>query len=177
MTKQITIDGKDYYNHPFISNYLANKDGDIYSLISKKILSKNRTNGNGYLIFSFYDSVNLKRKNYYQHRFIWEVFNGIIPKFMEVDHLLNVRNDNSIKNLQLLTPKQNIQKSHNKSVISTNIETGEEKIFNSLKAASKELNINISYISRICKNKNKTSTSKKDGCKYTFKYNKVERKD
>ena len=168
MTKQITINGKDYYNHPFISNYLANKDGDIYSLISKKILSKNRTNGNGYLIFSFYDS--LKKKNYYHHRFVWEVFNGIIPKDKQIDHILNLKSDNSIKNLQLLTPKQNIQKSHNRSVVSTNIETGEEKIFNSLKEASEELNINISYISRICKNKNKTAKSKKNGCKYTFKY-------
>ena len=84
--------------------------------------------------------------------------------------MLNCKSDNSIKNLQLLSPKQNIQKSHNKSVISTNIKTGEEKIFNSLKAASEELNIFSTNISQICKNKNKTSTSKKDGCKYTFKY-------
>ena len=167
----ITIDGKDYYKHPFIFNYLGNKDGDIYSLISKKILSKNRNNGNGYLIFSFYDSVNLKRKNYYHHRFIWEVFNGIIPKYMQVDHYYPLKSDNRIENLQLLTHKQNNQKSNNKSVVSTNIKTGKEKIFNSIKEASEELNISSSNISKICKNKNKNSTSKKDGCKYIFKYN------
>ena len=172
MSQAITINGKDYYKHPFISNYLANKDGDIYSLISKKNLSKNRTNGNGYLTFTTYEF--LKPKNYYYHRFVWEVFNGIIPKFMEVDHYNALRNDNRIENLQLLTHKQNNEKSHNKPIISICIKTGEEKLFNSLKAASEELNINISYISRICKNKNKTSTSKKNGLKYTFKYNKVE---
>ena len=168
MTNAITFKGKDYYKHPFISNYLANKDGDIYSIISKKILSKNRNNGNGYLIFSFYES--LKPRNYYHHRFLWEVFNGIIPKNMEIDHYNFLRYDNRIENLQLLTHKQNNQKSHNKPIISICIETGEEKIFNSLKAASEELDINISYISRICKNKIKTSKSKKDGNKYTFKY-------
>ena len=177
MTQTITINGKDYYKHPFISNYLGNKDGDIYSLISKKILSKNRNNGNGYLIFSFYDSVNLKPKNYYHHRFIWEVFNGIIPKEMEVDHLYGIKSDNRIENLQLLTHNQNSEKSNNKPIISICINTGEEKKYISIKKASEELNIFSSHISQICKNKNKTSTSKKDGCKYTFKYNKVERKD
>ena len=168
MSKQITINGKDYYKHPFIFNYLANKDGDIYSLISKKILSKNRTNGNGYLIFTFYEF--LKPKNYYHHRFVWEVFNGIIPKDKQIDHVLNCKSDNSIKNLQLLSPKQNIQKSHNKSVISTNIKTGKEKIFKSIKEASEELNIFSSNISQICKNKNKTAKSKNDMEKYTFRY-------
>ena len=170
MTQAITIDGKDYYKHPFISNYLANKNGDIYSLISKKILSKNRNNGNGYLIFSFYDDLKLKKRNYYHHRFIWEVFNGIIPKFMQVDHLFGLKSDNRIENLQLLTHKQNCEKSNNKPVVSTNIETGKEKIFKSIKAASEELNISSSNISAICKNKNKTAKSKNDGYKYTFKY-------
>ena len=166
----ITIDGKDYYKHPFISNYLGNKDGDIYSLISKKILSKNRTNGNGYLIISIYDSVNLKRKNYYQHRFIWEVFNGIIPKDMQTDHIQPNRNDNRIINLQLLTPKQNSQKSNNKPIVSKNIKTGEEKKYKSIKEASEDLNINNKNISTICKNKQKTAKSKNDMQKYTFRY-------
>ena len=166
----ITIDGKDYYKHPFISNYLGNKYEDIYSLISKKILSKNRTNGNGYLIFSFYDDINLKRKNYYHHRFIWEVFNGIISKDKQVDHQVPLKHDNRIENLQLLTPKQNIQKSVNKPIVSTNIETGKEKIFKSIKSASEELNIIDSNISAICKNKQKTAKSKNDMQKYTFRY-------
>ena len=172
MCNPITINGKKYYKHPFISNYLANKDGDIYSLISKKNLSKNRTNGNGYLIFTFYES--LKPRNYYHHRFVWEVFNGIIPKDMQVDHVQPFKNDNSIKNLQILSPKQNIQKSLNKPVISLNIETGDKNIFISLKEASEELDISSSYISRICKNKQKKATSQKDGCKYIFIYDKVE---
>ena len=62
MTNMIIINNEEYYNHPFIYNYLANKNGDIYSLKSKKILSKNRNNGKGYLIFSYYDTKLKKNK-------------------------------------------------------------------------------------------------------------------
>ena len=74
--------------------------------------------------------------------------------------------------MQLLSHKQNIEKSKNKKLISTCIETGKEKTFNSIKKAGIELNIHISNISKICrKRKNyKTATSKKDGCKYRFRY-------
>ena len=162
----LVIDSVEFYNHPIFDNYLASKNGSIYSLKSKKILSKKRNNGNGYLIFYLYD----EKKNYYQHRFVYEVFNGLIPKCKQVDHHNQIRNDNRIENLQLLTPQQNQQKSHNKPIISTNINTREERKFKSLKSAGEELDINSSFICNICKNKNKTATSKKDGCKYTFKY-------
>ena len=44
-----------------------------------------------------------KTKSYYQHRFVYEVFRGPIPRFFEVDHINNLKNDNRIKNLQLFT--------------------------------------------------------------------------
>ena len=163
------IDGVKFYKHPVFDNYLASKNGDIFSLKSKKILSKKRNNGNGYLIFCLC-SEKLEKKNYYQHRFVYEVFNGMIPKIMEVDHRNGLRNDNRINNLQILTHKQNTEKSNNKPIISTCINTGKEKIFNSIKEASKELNIFDSNISAICKNKYKTAKSKNDMKKYTFRY-------
>ena len=49
--KRVIIDGVKFYKHPVFFNYVANKNGDIFSLKSKKILSKKRNNGNGYLIF------------------------------------------------------------------------------------------------------------------------------
>ena len=111
-----------------------------------------------------------KNKTYYQHRFVYEVFNGLIPKEMEVDHRNGIKSDNRIENLQLLTHKKNIEKSFNKPIIATCINTNEEKIFNSIKEASKELNISSSTISSICKNKIKSSKSKNDMKKYTFRY-------
>lgn len=166
----LIVNSLEFYNHPILENYLGSKNGDIYSLISKKILSKNKTNGNGYLIFSFYNKEKNKYQNYYHHRFIYEVFNGLIPKCKQVDHYDTIKNNNRIKNLQLLTPKENTQKSNNKAIIATCLDTGEEKKFNSIKNASKDLDINDTYISKICKNVNKTAKSKKDGMKYTFRY-------
>ena len=44
------------------------------------------------------------------HRVIWEMFNGAIPKDMEIDHINNNRSDNRIENLQLLTYIKNQQR-------------------------------------------------------------------
>lgn len=56
--------------------------------------------------------------------------------------------------MQLLTPRQNSGKSNNRSIISINIETGEEKRFISIKKAAIELDINATHISDICRKKN-----------------------
>ena len=97
------------------------------------------------------------------------MFKGKIPTYLEIDHINEIKKDNRIKNLQLLTHKQNIEKSNNKPIISTCINTGKEKRFISIKEASKELNIFESNICRKIKSR-KTATSKKDGKKYTFKF-------
>ena len=74
--------------------------------------------------------------------------------------------------MQLLTHKQNVEKSKNKAIISTCIKDGKERRFISIKKAAIELNINAGTISNICcKRKSyKTTTSKKDNKKYTFRY-------
>ena len=160
----------DIYSHYLYNDYFSTKNGDIYSLKSNKFLSKKKNNGNGYLTFCLYSLKLEKSKTYYQHRFVYEVFNGLIPKEMEVDHRNGIKSDNRIENLQLLTHKKNIEKSFNKPIIATCINTNEEKKFKSIKEASKELNISSSTISSICKNKIKSSKSKNDMKKYTFRY-------
>ena len=167
----IIVDGVEYYKHQIFSDYAANKDGDIYSLKRKKIINKNK-DSNGYLFFIICSKKQEKPKTYSQHRFVYEVFRGPIPRFFEIDHINGVKTDNRIKNLQLLTHKQNIEKSKNKVIISTCIETGKERRFISIKKAAIELDINAGSISNICcKRKSyKTATSKKDNQKYTFRY-------
>ena len=167
----IIVDGVEYYKHQIFSDYAANKDGDIYSLKRKKILKKNK-DSNGYLFFFIYDKKLEKQKFYYQHRFVYEVFKGPIPHGFEVDHIFPVKSDNRIKNLQLLTHKQNVEKVKNKPIISTCIKDGKERRFISIKKASIELVIKHSSISNICSKRKscKTATSKKDNQKYTFRY-------
>ena len=167
--QRVIIDGKKYYKHQVFSKYAASKNGDIINVKTKRII-KMMNNGYGYLFFNLCDKKREKPKTYSQHRFVFEVFKGPIPRFFEIDHQNNDRSDNRIKNLQLLTHKQNVEKSRNKTIISTCIETGKERRFISLKTASIELGIHHDSISKICRKKHKKATSKKDGKKYTFRY-------
>ena len=50
-SRKVIINGKKYYKHPVFDNYGASKKGNIINIKTKKILSKKRNNGNGYLIF------------------------------------------------------------------------------------------------------------------------------
>ena len=168
--RRVIFEGKKYYKHPVFDNYAASKNGDVLSLKTKRIIRMNKC-GSGYLKFTICNKKLKKYKTYLQHRFVFEVFNGKIPSHLEIDHLNNIKTDNRIKNLQLLTRQQNNEKSHNKPIISTCIETGEKRRFDSIKKASIYLDIRNSSICYICKKKSlKTSKSKKDGKRYTFKY-------
>ena len=170
MPQQIVLIGcKKYYKHPVFANYAASKEGEVINVkTGRKIkMCKNHA---GYYRFNF--RYKKRRKNYFQHRFVFEAIKGAIPEGFEIDHKNEVKTDNRIKNLQLLTHQQNVEKSKNKLIVSINIETTKKKIFLSSKAASIELEILRSSISNICNKKryHKTATSKKDGQKYSFEY-------
>ena len=115
--QRVIFDGVKFYKHPVFTNYAASKNGKILSLKSEKILKMSK-NDCGYLFFSIYEKKLEKILSYSQHRFEFEVFKGPIPRCFEVDHQNNIRNDNRIKNLQLLTHKQNVEKSKNREIIS-----------------------------------------------------------
>ena len=169
--KRVIIDGVKFYKHDVFDNYAASKDGVVINLKNKKIMTMSKNNS-GYLSFSIYNKNLEKTKSYFQHRFVFEVFNGKIPPHLEIDHINGDKTDNQKINLQLLTHQQNVEKSSGKPIILISIETGEKRRFDSIKKASIELDINKATISNICcKRKSfKTAKSKKDGCKYTFKF-------
>ena len=168
--QRVIIDGKKYYKHQVFSNYAANKNGEVISVKSGRFIKM--VNNNGYLRFKICNKKLEKQKGYLQHRFVFEVFKGPIPRFFEIDHINNLKTDNRIKNLQLLTPTQNRQKSSNKPIISINLENKKERKFISIKSASIILDINKTKISNICCKRKyyKTAISKKDGCNYSFRY-------
>ena len=86
------------------SNYAASKNGDILSLKTKRIICMTKNSG-GYLKFKICDKKLEKTNTYLQHRFVYEVFKGPIPRCLEIDHINNIKTDNRIKNLQLLNHK------------------------------------------------------------------------
>lgn len=93
---------KDY------NGYFAGEDGFIYSTKSgelRKLIPHD--NGKGYM------TVGLRRNDgkicrKRVHRLVWEAFNGQIPDGMEVNHVNEVRDDNRLVNLQILTHRQNL---------------------------------------------------------------------
>ena len=88
--QRVIIDGVKYYKHSVFTNYAASKNGNVLSLRTKKIISMVK-NGSGYLYFNIDDKKLEKRKNYTQHRFVYEVFRGPIPRCFEVDHINEIK--------------------------------------------------------------------------------------
>ena len=155
-----------FFSHPIYDNYYSSKEGEIYSKKSNKILKLQKHTA-GYLIFSIFEKK--KGKSYYVHRYVFESFYGNIPKDKEVDHIDDNKTNNNIKNLQLLTRKEDMSKSHSKKLKSYNTKTKEIQIYKSVTKASEVLGITVSSISKVCRKEQKTAKTK-DGIKYKFKY-------
>lgn len=109
LKQRVIINGKKYYKHQVFSNYATSKNGDIINVKTEKNI-KMLKNGNGYLFFNIFNKKLEKRRKYYQHRFVYEVFRGPIPRCFEIDHRNSIRDDNRISNLQILTHKENVRK-------------------------------------------------------------------
>ena len=65
------------------------------------------------------------------HRFVFEAIKGVIPVGYGINHRNEIKTDNRIKNLELMTHQENIDYSRSKKVISINTETKEDKIYTS----------------------------------------------
>ena len=50
----------------------------------------------------------LIRKDYLVHRLVYEAFNGQMPEGYEVNHINEIKSDNRLSNLNLMTHKENI---------------------------------------------------------------------
>ena len=87
-------------------NYDVYPDGRIFSYKSKKFL-KPQTRKDGYQIVSLSDNEG-KQKTYYLHRVVYEsVTREPIPEGMQINHRSEVKTENMISNLELMSPKQN----------------------------------------------------------------------
>ena len=130
------------------------------------------------------------QKGYSVHRFVYECFNGIIPDGKVIDHVNNIKDDNRLCNLQLMTHQENCEKSakrrdytfvaknhqNKKCGKATNSDTNEVSYYNSLYAVQQHLQINAGIVKMVCEgiNNSKTGISKQDNCHYKFEYVKKE---
>ena len=140
-------------------------------LLKEKFL-KPRLNNNGYYRVSLWkQSI---EKFYYIHRLVFEAFNGQIPENMQVNHINEIKADNRLSNLNLMTRKENINfgtgierraKSKSKPVLQFDLNDNLIKEFPSLMQVYRELGFSFQYISACCKGKYKTA----DGYKWKYK--------
>ena len=93
-----------------------------------------------------------------------------------MDHINNIRTDNRLENLQLITHSENNKKDHKKGksrspvrVQALNINSEETSDYHSIYECYKSLDIHKESIRRVLDGIYKTATSKKDKDKYTFK--------
>ena len=89
------------------TKYEVFEDGRIWSYSHKKFL-KPITNKNGYQRVWLSDNEG-KSKWYQLHRVVYEaVTSEQIPEGMQINHRSEVKTENFFENLELMTPKQNI---------------------------------------------------------------------
>ena len=166
-------DTNDFWLHPVYDRWEANREGIVRHVVNKKDI------GNlekcGYLRILVSDKG--KRKHYLKHRFIYECFHGLITNVkLIVDHINNIKTDNRLDNLQLISHsenqlKENIKGKNNPpiSVRATNLDTGVSTDYYSINDCSRKLDINQASVRRVLDGVIKTTTSKKDKNKYIFK--------
>ncbi len=149
------MEQKEFVRHPIYTNYEASRDGVIRHCRLKKTVGS--LNKYGY--FRFKISGN---KNYLCHKFIYEVFHGVVKDGLVIHHINSDTRNNSLDNLQLTTQSQNCKVGNTgispktpKSVISTNIVTGEKIVFKSMNTAAIYFGICVPSVKRaadhICK--------------------------
>ena len=148
---KIQMNNSVYKIHPIYDLYAADENGNVMNIV-KKVPMKGNENHSGYMYFSIRKHGQNNVKSFSVHRFVWECFNGVIPEGKVIDHINDIKDDNRLSNLQLLTPSENSKKSaksrdysfvlknqyqNMKSVKAINIETNEVIHFKSIYATSK----------------------------------------
>lgn len=89
------------------TRYKIQEDGRIWSNSpNKKRELKGNISPNGYVNVTLTD-IHGKRRSHQWHRVIWYYFNGEIPDDLQVNHIDENKQNNTLANLNLLTPKDN----------------------------------------------------------------------
>lgn len=89
---------------PGYEGYKVSNFGNVSGLRGW-ILTPRKTK-NGYLTVELYKEG--KRKTMRVHRLVYEAFNGTISPGLQANHINEDKTDNRLENLNLMTPKENI---------------------------------------------------------------------
>lgn len=134
--------------------------------LKEKIL-KPQLNSNGY--YKVVLCKNSIKKKYFVHRLVYEAFNGQIPEGLQVNHINEIKTDNRLENLNLMTAKENmnwgtgnerrgkkqINGKCSKSVLQYDLQDNLIKEFPSLMQVYRELGFSCGNIVNCCKGRYK----------------------
>ena len=135
----------------------------------EKILKPQMLNNGYYRVALWKNSI---QKRYLVHRLVWIAFNGHIPEGYEINHLNEVKSNNRLENLNLVTHKENInwgkrnkrcaevlknRKDQSKSVLQYDLQDNFVKEYASTHQVEREKGFSQSYIAKCCKGKQKTA--------------------
>ena len=140
---------REYKPIPEFENYGISKDGVIINLKRQKEL-KYFVDKDGYYKVGF--CINNKKYNRFVHRLVAITYIDNPDNFPIVDHIDGNRTNNSVENLRWTTYSGNSRNTkQNRKIKIINENTGEEKCFNTVIAASEYLNIDDKVLCKVAK--------------------------
>ena len=125
----------------------------------QKILKPQMLNNGYYQVLLSKNSI---RKFYFVHRLVYEAFNGPIPEGLQVNHINEIKADNRLSNLNLMTAKENLnwgigierkEKKCSKPVLQFDLNDNLIKEFPSLMQVYRELGFSCQNICACCNGK------------------------
>ena len=130
-TQNVEIKCDVFYYHPVYTNYGANKFGQIFNKKTKRC-SIGCIHTSGYMATRL-SQIGLPCKQYFIHRLVFECIKGEIPDGMQINHIDSNKQNNCIKNLELMTRSENAKHAHEAKKYKTKIEIETEKPIKSIK--------------------------------------------
>lgn len=141
----IDEDNENWKTIPYLPDYMASKNGEIYNKKRKRTLAGSYRNG--------YLRALIKGKSYSFHILIYNTFIGEIPKGYVLDHINGIRDDNRLVNLRCVTQSENMYNAQRnghrgqKRIAQFDLQHNFIKEYSSCTSAAKEMNVTYRAIS------------------------------